>query len=477
MVIVKEDKKVDLIDLSIKYTLHLANQKKYNVQMIAISKFLESEGLSKIKEILSISIYDLSLQNKPFIAPDFIYKNDSFTPRNMYLINPLYYIYYNLLVFIIVEKMKNDKNEVNFSTENIQVFYSGILEYTDKSNLIKENTTFNKSYNRFRYAREKELDKYILKIDLKDFFNSISTEKLIDILKRKFGESNEIDQLKSFFEICNFNTLPQLHYSIASSILSQVFLSDFDERFELILHKHNIKVIRFVDDMFLVKQEGIFTDKDMNNILDELSSLLWKEGLLLNISKTELMSPEKNKLNYSLFKNHYDEPYKYSTEKVVEDRANEIIENGDFVVFFKSICQSLIDKGIDVNEHKILLDKYISINGEDANKVLNAIIYGGKWKNLNKKELVFLSKNWIYILYNPSQYTILFIFINKYLYNKNLKKVKRVITYLYKNIDLRYRESLITITFILQKQIKPHELIAKIKNINPTYVMYINKFL
>lgn len=477
MIIVKEEKKVDLIDLSIKYTLDLANQKKYNVQMIAIRKFLELEGLLKIKEMLNTNIYDLYLQNEPFVVPDFIYKNDSFTPRNMYLINPIYYMYYNLLVFKIVEKIKNGENEVNFSRENIQVFYSGILEYTDKSNLIKENTTFNKSYNRFRYAREKELDKYILKIDLKDFFNSISTKKLIDILKSKFGKSDDINQLKYFFEICNFNNLPQLHYSIASSILSQVFLSDFDDSLELILHKHNIKVIRFVDDMFLVKREGIFTDKDVNNILDEISSLLWKDGLSLNISKTELMSPEKNKLNYTLFKNDYDEPYKYSTEKVVEDRANEIIENGDFVIFFKSICQSLINKGIDVNEHMLLLDRYISINGEDANKVLNAIIYSGKWKNLNKKELIFLSKNWIYILYNPSQYTILFIFINKYLYNRNLKKIKRVITYLYKNIDLRYRESLITITFILQKQIKPHELIAKITDINPTYVMYINKFL
>ena len=57
-----------------------------------------------------------------------------------------------------------------------------------------------------------------------------------------------INNLKSLFIKFNIVSLPQLHYSIASSLLSQIYLVDITKEVDQLLQQNNWVGVRFVDD-------------------------------------------------------------------------------------------------------------------------------------------------------------------------------------------------------------------------------------
>lgn len=472
---------MELIELTYKYILSMSKSKKYNPQTIAITNYFDKHSFSAIKIELERDVKDFCENNNPFKARDFIYKNDYFTPRNMYLISPIYYAYYTYIVFRIAKLFLDEDTKLDFSKERMKIFYSGFLDISSNHSDVKQNARFNKSYSSFQKEREKYFDFPVLKIDLQDFFNSIKLKSLINKLRTLLGENKIIDDLSYFLNFCGFDCLPQFHYSIGSSILSQVYLQEFDSKIEKIASRENINLIRFVDDMYFIYLDGEMDYKRNNNLLNEISYLLWNEELVLNSSKTKFLSPEEYKNTVEVIGLDYgEEMVSFTSEKIIDKRTKEIINNGNLIQLVNKLCRLEEESGIDLKRYKKILDEYISIEGEDNRKILNNIIFSGKWKVLSDKELKNLVENWRYIQFNPSQFTVLYVLICRHLERKNVingSKIKLILNYLLNNSNFTFRDTLVAVAYLFQNKNKHSDLLNKIEIVNVDFVKFVKKYV
>ncbi|WP_280618587.1 RNA-directed DNA polymerase [Heyndrickxia oleronia] len=458
----------------------MSKSKKYNPQTIANVTLFDKYGLPSIKTELERDVKEFCRRNPHYKARDFIYKNDYFTPRNMYLISPLYYTYYTYIVFRIAKLFLNTDTKLDFSRNQMNIFYSGFLDTSSNVWDVDENSKFNKSYYNFQKEREKYFDYPVLKIDLQDFFNSIKLKSLITKLKRLLGENEIIDDLEYFLDFCGFDCLPQFHYSIGSSILSQMYLQEFDSKIENIVSRENLILIRFVDDMYFVYLDGMMDFKRNNNLLNEVSHLLWNEELVLNSLKTKFLSPDEYKYTVEVTQDYDEERVSFTSEKNIDERTKEIIKKGNLIKLVKELCIVEKTSGIDLKKYKELIDKYISIEGEDNRKILNNIIFSGKWKVLSDKELMRLVENWRYIQFNPTQFTILYILICRHLESKNVisgSKIKLILNYLFRNTNFTFRDTLVAVAYLFQNKNKNSELLERIETINADFVKFVKKFI
>lgn len=76
--------------------------------------------------------------------------------------------------------------------------------------------------------------------------------------------------------------------------------------------------------------------------------------------------------------------------------------------------------------HKLIND-YIAIDGDHATKVINGLIFSGKWKRMNLNILNTISNEWKVLIFNPAQFTIFFILLDKHLNSVNRLGTKKII--------------------------------------------------
>ena len=463
---------MSLSTLSLNYVLEMSRTKRYNPQAIANLNTLSTYSNEEINDILSMDVKEFCDLYKADKVRDFVYKGDYFTPRDMYLISPLFYTYYTHKVIEIAHLMFGNNSLIDFSLSSTKIHYSGILEFNNEPDIVKQNAMFNKSYNMFQKEREKYLGNSVIKLDITNFFGSIKIDNLINKLTFHLGNHKTMQELDYLFGYCNFESLPQLHYSLASSVLSQMYLMDFDNELNDWLKKESLYLIRFVDDMFIVSLGGEFSNKRYNDLLNKLSFLLWKDELIINTSKTELLSPEKFKKSFELIEKNYNDFNSFISEKVINDRVDEIIERGYLLKLIEALCKVEMESGIDLKVYKILTDEYISIENEDTRKILNMIIYSKKWIRLSDDELLRIISNWKYLLFNPAQFTVLYVMVCRYLEKKDVisdNEIKRVLSYLYRNDFFTLRDTLVTASYIFQNSNKKTELLEKIRVVNSDY--------
>lgn len=469
-----------ILEFSYKYVFAMSKTKKYNPQAIANINIFNQYGFNGIRNEMEKDVRFFCETNPVKKARDFVYKNDYFTPRNMHLINPLYYTYYTYLVFKIADLFLNGDSKLDFSKGRMKIFYSGFLDTHSKDD-IEKNAKFNNSYKLFQKEREKYFGMPALKLDIQNFFNSIKVKSLINKLKSYLGEQSVIDDLEYLLNFCEFEYLPQLHYSIASSILSQMYLVEFDQKIQLTLERENLFLIRFVDDMFIIYLNDEINEKKNNDLLNEISYFLWEEELVLNSSKTKLLSPEEYQETFELIELEYGiEEVSYSSEKIIEDRTEEILNNGYLITLIEKLCELERVAGMDLQQYKELMETYISIGGEDTKKVLNNIIFSNKWKKMSDRDLMKVIRNWRYILFNPAQFVILYILVCRHLENKKIiggSRIKRILTYLFRSENFNFRDTLVAVSYLFQNNKKNEELLDKVECVNPEYVEFIKSFI
>jgi hypothetical protein len=116
----------------------------------------------------------------------------------------------------------------------------------------------------------------IIRADIKDFFDSIPRNKLINKLKSDslLGSSmtNKLKQLDAHLNKLSCSTLPR-GISL-SSTFSEIYLRDFDQKLKN--HKDVYYYARYVDDIIIVCLEGL---KDVEKVLEDNLKTL---GLELN---------------------------------------------------------------------------------------------------------------------------------------------------------------------------------------------------
>jgi hypothetical protein len=186
----------------------------------------------------------------------------------------------NPLRFLEEEEASNITEYVNSSSYNPLLWSKYWKEFQKKAQLYSSQNT--------------EL-KYILKIDIANFYDNINLHILEQKLYTGIGaDKKEYIELLLYFlrnwnkAIAGFSEkhmgLPQETMADCSRLLANFYLQDYDEFMKKICDESNSKYLRYADDQIIFTR----TETDAKEILFKASKFLLGHGLNLNASKTEV---------------------------------------------------------------------------------------------------------------------------------------------------------------------------------------------
>lgn len=181
-------------------------------------------------------------------------------------------------------KYRDDPNGI--ALRKLHAKYVCILEQSYKFSDF--SFAYRKNFGIYDCVRRHICSNYFVKIDISNFFNSITYSKLYSSLKQFFKEDIVYDQnyvllIKSLL----FNNILPLGF-VSSPIISDMFLSTFDIHIAEILHQKYPRVIytRYADDMFFSSATEI-DESVLTSIISIVSDELASIHLSINTKKTE----------------------------------------------------------------------------------------------------------------------------------------------------------------------------------------------
>jgi retron-type reverse transcriptase len=152
----------------------------------------------------------------------------------------------------------------------------------------------------YEAAKEHCLSKWVLSIDLRDFFHLITTPKIVEMLE---GLGYRNDQAKKIAQLTTLNDrLPQ--GAPSSPVLSNLVFKSTDEVINNHLNGMNVKYTRYADDLTFSSEDEDF---NVDNLKDEISSILHEHGWVIAEDKVRI-SRLPNRLKVHGFLVHNDKP-------------------------------------------------------------------------------------------------------------------------------------------------------------------------
>ena len=373
--------------------------------------------------------------------------NLSLSTRTILLPNFYDIIYYE----IISEKIYSYID--NICVKNIK-----LLKYRDnwffwfahritKANDILIHEHYLKWWSKFNDIKNQLFDEndFFIETDIKWFYDNISHDNFILLLKKFFNEfwwdfinKKEFDNiLKKFNEILkkvsgyDNRWIPQ--WLLCSEMLSQIYLWLIFISEEYFTFKDNIitselwntKFIYYADDIIFFSKKS----KYLYRGLKQLQKIFNNHELELNETKTSQII-EIN--NYNRVKN-------VDVNKVVNNDINEI--SILFTRIFKLLNNDFYD--INTNELKTLFKYYFKINTLNQNdKDIFLLDFKRKCINFNKKDIWNYKKISLLITIRPSEFVNLLLDLEK-IHNKNWWNFQKIL------IDNYFSESTEYITIEL----------------------------
>ncbi|OCL82269.1 MULTISPECIES: CRISPR-associated endonuclease Cas1 [Arcobacteraceae] len=156
--------------------------------------------------------------------------------------------------------------------------------FSDKSYAYRKGKSTLKAVNRVVNLIQ-EKNHWILKTDIKDFFENINHEKLLKILERQIEDKRIIRLIALFIQTGSFKKHDFIEHNlgvhqgdILSPLLSNIYL-DLMDRF---LEKQNIAFVRFADDFVILTED----EKKAIEYQEQLELFLKSIDLSLNLDKT-----------------------------------------------------------------------------------------------------------------------------------------------------------------------------------------------
>ena len=136
--------------------------------------------------------------------------------------------------------------------------------------------------------------KYILHTDIVHFFESITAKSLSDLFKRnrevvkKLQLSNE--EMSLIFDLVLYKGEHLVVGSVASPMISNCIMYEFDLKLGELVRKENMKYTRYADDIVISSDQYI-----VHSILTNIDMLLSEYGFIRNVEKTYYMSKNKRR--------------------------------------------------------------------------------------------------------------------------------------------------------------------------------------
>ena len=201
--------------------------------------------------------------------------------------------------------------------------------------------------------------KWLMKLDIKDFFNSITEEQIKDIIKRYvFAEYNpiiadphdrRISDVEQIFSICTINgNLPT--GAPTSPYIANLLLKEFDLHMEYYCKSCDVYYSRYMDDLFfstyspqyllsLVELEVLRQFKELGFVVNVekikyISSNKLQKVLGLGVNNQHPVLTKGDKRKYRAYFYNMLSPLQFNKQKIYKDHELEVLGH---LAYIKSV--------------------------------------------------------------------------------------------------------------------------------------------
>ena len=198
-----------------------------------------------------------------------------------------------------IQKKNKIRRIVTYNNESMRLKHLKIKEYLEANLLFSKFTkAYIKDSSIFKNAKAHMYNDIFIKLDIKDFFNSINHLILLEVLYYELNKKH-IDKVVTKIEISKLINLCSIHKKgiplglITSPTLSNIYLKEFDNILYGSLRKldkQDIIYTRYADDLTIsFKSKDKLSKEDLEIIISLVTKFLKKYKLKLNISKTNII--------------------------------------------------------------------------------------------------------------------------------------------------------------------------------------------
>jgi retron-type reverse transcriptase len=185
--------------------------------------------------------------------------------------------------FYVSKKKKTKKREIDSPSKELKGIQRWVLHnYFNNIELSKRANGFIKNRGIKRHARFHLGKQFILTIDIKDFFPSISQKMVYDALSNYFDDNRLLLKLS---KLCTYKRyLPQ--GAPTSPFLSNLVFLNIDEEISSYCNSKLINYSRYADDL-------VFSSDNKNSLVESYSfvnKILVNNSFIINKSKTRYLS-------------------------------------------------------------------------------------------------------------------------------------------------------------------------------------------
>jgi len=366
-------------------------------------------------------------QNEIYLI-DYLGVQSAYKIRNFHFLSFETLIIYNAVGFYVHEVLNQYQTDFDaiLAKSNGKVFYGGkinskeaagstIFYYEDYQDFITKKEELAKP--------EEGKVKYVITVDIKSFFYTISHKILLSIIDKNATkvtkkamryDENSIASIEFFLKYLMKGSLgiPVSSQNLVSSFLSSVYFSPFDQYLiDTYLIKPNISYIRYVDDFYLICEIENSTDPtEARNLIydieNDISDFLSNElGLSVSSDKGKRTKIDDLESYYEfLTVSSATSPTEIEYEPVqIKDLSQEISIAGKTV-------QVIFNESVDIIKNvKAQLSEFDKLNIEkkDAN-FLNNILINEKVRDYckSKDALDLIDKEELFLNYKSLDYIL-----------------------------------------------------------------------
>jgi len=399
---------------------------------------------------------------------------------------PMRVVYYAVGLYLL--KLSQELRAEIQKVTRIEAFYGGDLKYKQDELEVTAKNIYHRSFHEQFKQRIKEetisrnQDKFILRLDIENYFNEISIPKLLQLLHTYIKPSKQasmsFDTLTREQIVCLFqfiangksSGIPQGENNIISSFIGHLYLVFADLFIDDVLKKHiNViefhKIIRYTDDIYIsitfkdqIKHEnqGIL----IHSIASQISEVLYSRLSLKLNSKTRLYRMakpgEKEELLKNIRKASLSDGYASLDEEENQDK-----KTGVSVETPQEKLDKIFDELRKIKESRVedyfIRDSLTQDEDEALQEVFNKSVEQILDKPENKKEIGLIFKEFNFDLVKVKPLEILIVLLKN---EESLKEFKNFC--LCKNI-ITISDADLIVKFLSQTHFSDEELLLKLK--------------
>lgn len=199
-----------------------------------------------------------------------------------------------------IKKRHGGEREIAEPTKSLKIIQKWALkEYLLPIKPHDSAIAYIKGKNIKNFALLHANNKYLLKIDFKDFFNSIESSDFIEFCHKNLKNLSEEDielLVKIFF--CKDKLSDKMYLSIgspSSPFISNILMNEFDSIISNFCSENNISYTRYADDLAFSTNIPDILKSIPQKIESICSELSYPKKLEINIDKTVFTSKKHNR--------------------------------------------------------------------------------------------------------------------------------------------------------------------------------------